>query len=141
MDALLASLCVNHQNQMPPALRSAIMDTLKDKQNVGRVDPPAPPKPDNPFTVHLVCAERMPSSKRILLEVSAKHQLSVKSIKSNHRGLAFVYARHEVCFRLRHELGYSYPRIGRFFGGMDHTTCLNAVRRHAERIAEQTGAE
>lgn len=72
-------------------------------------------------------------AKRILREVASKYGLSVVDIVSERRAKIIATARHEVCYRLRHETTWSLPRIGGFLGGRDHTTILASVRRHAER--------
>ncbi len=46
-----------------------------------------------------------------------------------------VTARHVAMYLSRTLTPYSLPQIGRRFGGRDHTTVLNAVRRIYERAA------
>ncbi|QND42978.1 hypothetical protein HB770_20965 [Rhizobium leguminosarum bv. viciae] len=41
----------------------------------------------------------------------------------------FVRPRQIIMWELRHKFQLSYPRIGRMFGGLDHTTCIHAIRR------------
>lgn len=41
----------------------------------------------------------------------------------------FVRPRQIIMWELRHKFQLSYPRIGRMFGGLDHTTCMWAIRR------------
>ncbi|MBX5131622.1 hypothetical protein HJB80_02805 [Rhizobium lentis] len=41
----------------------------------------------------------------------------------------FVRPRQIIMWELRNKFQLSYPRIGRIFGGLDHTTCISAVRR------------
>lgn len=43
-----------------------------------------------------------------------------------------AHARQDAMRRIREALGYSYPRIGRFFG-RDHTTVVHGVRASAAR--------
>lgn len=46
-----------------------------------------------------------------------------------------AHARQEVMWMLRAmEPQPSLPRIGRWIGGRDHTTCLHAIRTHQARI-------
>ena len=76
-------------------------------------------------------------AKRILREVATKWGVSVTDIVSDRRSKIVVSARHEACYRLRHETTWSLPRIGGFLGGRDHTTALHGVRKHAERLGLQ----
>lgn len=41
----------------------------------------------------------------------------------------FVRPRQIIMWELRQKFQLSYPRIGRMFGGLDHTTCIHAIRR------------
>lgn len=73
--------------------------------------------------------------RRVLHEVADKHQLRAIDIADNSlKAPRFrTPARHEVMWRLR-QMGHSYPAIARVFGLKDHTTILNGVRRHEERM-------
>ena len=73
--------------------------------------------------------------RRIVSEVAEKHNLPVRDIFKDRRNKSLVHARHEAMWRCSEETGYSFPRIGRFFG-KDHTTVLHACRVHAARMAE-----
>jgi hypothetical protein len=89
-----------------------------------------PPKPafEHPET---------PSFK-IMREVSEKHEMTIRQMKSDSRKIQFVKARQEAAYRLRLELGYSLPQIGRLLGKRDHTTILHAIRRHEKNLAQGT---
>ncbi len=67
----------------------------------------------------------------ITKSVAVKHRLTVNDIKGPFRRKEIVEARHEAFYRLRTETTMSYPAIGRFLGGKDHTTVLNGVSKHA----------
>jgi hypothetical protein len=73
--------------------------------------------------------------RRILGEVAEKHNLPAADIFKDRRVRHIVRARQEAMWRCSEETGYSYPRIGRFFG-RDHTTVMHACRVHAARMAE-----
>ncbi|MGU9981516.1 helix-turn-helix domain-containing protein [Phreatobacter sp. HK31-P] len=45
-------------------------------------------------------------------------------------------ARQEVCFLLRKHTRWSYPGIGRFLGGRDHTTVLHGVRTYTGLVLD-----
>jgi chromosomal replication initiation ATPase DnaA len=71
----------------------------------------------------------------ILIEVSEKHSVPAAEILSSRRHKAIVHARHEAFWRCKYETTCSLPQIARLFN-VDHTTVLNGVRVHAERIAQ-----
>lgn len=76
----------------------------------------------------------------IIREVAKKHGMPASEIKSDRRHQAVVIARHEAIWRCRHETLNSLCQIGRAFGGKDHTTVLNAIRRHEQRMAKEAEA-
>lgn len=55
--------------------------------------------------------------------------LTFGDIMQRSRTQVIVSARGDCMKRLREVKGWSYPRIGAFFGNMDHTTVMNMVRR------------
>jgi len=55
--------------------------------------------------------------------------LTTKDIMTRSRCTRIVNARCDVMKRLREVKGWSFPRIGQFFGGMDHTSVMNMTRR------------
>ena len=57
-------------------------------------------------------------------------------IMSKQRDRATAHARQEA-MRLAHETGaFSLPDIGRFFGGLDHTTIKHGIEAATKRKAE-----
>lgn len=76
--------------------------------------------------------EQRKSLREIMIEVCAKHQVSVLDIMSGRRVKPIVLARQEYYYRARMETIYSYPTIGKFCGGKDHTTVIYGARKHAE---------
>ena len=75
-------------------------------------------------------------ARRILNEVAEKHKMPVGAFRSKSRTMPFINLRHEACYRLSTELGFSLMQIGRLMGNRDHTTVLNAIRRHKKILAE-----
>lgn len=65
--------------------------------------------------------------KRIIREVAQAHLVTVDDIVGPRRFAPFVAARREAMQRIRNELGFSFPRIGRLFN-RDHTAVLYACR-------------
>lgn len=73
---------------------------------------------------------------------AAKHGVTFEQICNKKlRPDRVARARHEAMWIMRKVLrrravnrrSYSYPAIGQIFGGMDHSTVIHGVRRHAER--------
>lgn len=76
-------------------------------------------------------------AKAIVREVAAKYGITVMDLVSERRQKLLCTARHEAAYRLRHETTWSLPRIGGFLGGRDHTSILNSLKRHEERLRKQ----
>jgi chromosomal replication initiator protein len=62
------------------------------------------------------------------------YKVTVDEIKSERRGREVIQPRHEAMALIRESTPWSLPKIGKFFGGRDHTTVLSAIRRHQARI-------
>lgn len=69
---------------------------------------------------------------RICREVAAEHGVCVKDMLGASRFKHIVAARHEAIARCYEETHASMPTVGRWFH-RDHTSVLNAIRRHHER--------
>lgn len=67
----------------------------------------------------------------IMNQVSEKYGVSIVDIKSKRRSKRFMIPRMEFYWRARHESKASYPDIGRFCGGRDHTTVLYGANKYA----------
>lgn len=69
--------------------------------------------------------------RQIALEVlSGFPGIRLEDLKSKVRTRAVVDARHRVLYEIARQLpGKSYPEMGRFMGGIDHTAVLHAVRK------------
>lgn len=70
--------------------------------------------------------------KKIINEVSEEYGVSACEIKSARRTRDIILPRKKFCYRAVTETGKSYSEVGRFCGGRDHTTILQAVRSYAE---------
>lgn len=75
-------------------------------------------------------------SRQIIEETATKYEVSVAEIKGRRKDKFIIKARHEVCYRLYRERGYSLKQIGKIVGGRDHTTVLLAIRRHELRLID-----
>jgi len=96
--------------------------------------PPPEPVQEEPAQAPAAAAET--PARRILMEVADKHNMPITAFRSPSRKLPFVNLRHEACYRLSVELNFSLMQIGRLMGNRDHTTVLNAIRRHKKILAE-----
>jgi chromosomal replication initiator protein len=72
---------------------------------------------------------------RIQDEVAAYFGVSVRDLLSQHRAGGIVLPRHVAIFLAVAHTDHSYPAIGRFFGGRDHSTVMHAQRRIAAQAA------
>ena len=86
-------------------------------------------------------AKHPASMKDILLAVSALHRKDPEALLTPSRCRDLFIPRAEAMRRMHDECGYSLNEIGRFFGGRDHTTVLNAVRKARLRAPMSEAAE
>lgn len=130
------------------AVRARLDGGVKKEAAVRLIYPEPAPAPypdplDSPAPV-AVAVEAPPApavpaetpARKILMEVAEKHKMPVASFRSKSRTMPFINLRHEACYRLSTELGFSLMQIGRLMGNRDHTTVLNAIRRHKKILAE-----
>ena len=131
------------------AVRARLDNPAKKEPAVRLIYPEPAPAPypdplDSPAPVAVVIevpvkAPETPAetpARRILNEVAEKHKMPVGAFRSKSRTMPFINLRHEACYRLSTELGFSLMQIGRLMGNRDHTTVLNAIRRHKKILAE-----
>ena len=71
--------------------------------------------------------------KLIIWEVSLKHNISTDYLIGHTRRAGVSWARFEIMWRARHELGAPYQLIGHVLGGRDHSTIMHGIRRYEER--------
>ena len=74
-----------------------------------------------------------PAWKILAKKVCAEHGVDFDEVCSDRRFLNLVLIRQEIFYRIRVELGMSYPEIGKRFN-RDHSTIIHGVRRHAKRF-------
>jgi chromosomal replication initiator protein len=80
-----------------------------------------------------------PRSKRITFQkvvqvVAEFYSLSQKDLFQNSRKKEIVRPRQIAMYFLRKEINYSFPSIGKKFGGKDHTTAIYAFEKIAKEI-------
>ena len=78
------------------------------------------------------------TARAALRAVSERTSIPVDAILGRQRRNEIAAARHEAIWRIREATKWSLPRIGRFFGGRDHTTVLHSLHRMEDRAAQDT---
>ena len=76
----------------------------------------------------------MEKARTIVLRSCEKWGYSPKDVRAEFRYGNLPDCRHEIYWHLRHDLGWSYPRIARYMGGKDHTTILHGCRRYQDKL-------
>ena len=67
-------------------------------------------------------------AKRIIEQVAEQFDVTPAELTGPRRFAKLVQPRRIAMTRIRNELGYSYPHIGRLFGDRDHSTVIWNVR-------------
>lgn len=75
-----------------------------------------------------------PKWKTIIHEVAVAHSVFFAEIVGHARSYPIVAARQEAYYRLRTELGMSFPEIGRRMGGKDHTGVIHGINKHKAKL-------
>ncbi len=68
-------------------------------------------------------------SKDVVSIIAAFYEVSQDDLITKGRKKEIVHPRQVAMYLLRKELGMSYPGIGKYFGGRDHTTALHAYEK------------
>lgn len=79
-----------------------------------------------PLPAPVIVAPKAPAH-RIIAEVAAEHLLTSADLTGPSHKRMCVKPRHIAMTRIRNELGYSYPQIGKLFN-RDHSSVIWAVR-------------
>ena len=79
---------------------------------------------------------KMAAPRKIIQTVAEFYDLKEKEILAASRKKEIVRPRQIAMFLLRHELKFSYPLIGKRFGGKDHTTAIYACEKIAKELQE-----
>ena len=69
----------------------------------------------------------------IIRETAAKHNISTEYLIGHTRRRGVAWARFEIMWRARHEIGASYELIGAVLGGRNHSTVMYGVARYENR--------
>jgi len=76
-----------------------------------------------------------PSVREVVFIVGRMMNVSPWDIISKRRTAHVINARHMAIYVTKEVTNFSYPQIGKAFGGLDHSTCIHAVRRMQEMVA------
>lgn len=78
---------------------------------------------------------------RVIETVSEFFNLKPDEVTGSRRYKELVYPRQLVMYLLRHELSYSYPKIGKELGGKDHTTIMHGVEKIEKELARNSNIQ
>jgi chromosomal replication initiator protein len=79
-------------------------------------------------------AKKNLTPQNLLNNVCKYFNITSDEILSKTRTKHLVYPRQILCYLLKIEANYSYPAIGKFLNGRDHTTILHAVSKLEKEI-------
>ncbi len=93
-------------------------------------------QPITPEVAEAILADLLPrrlqvDPQQLLRAVAEEFQISPEKLMSPSRTRKVVLPRQVAMYLLREDAGYSYPQIGQFFGGRDHTTVMYACEKMA----------
>lgn len=78
------------------------------------------------------------TAKAVIMHAARFYSVRPSDIKGGLKFKDIVRARHVAMYLAREYAQRSFPHIGRAFGGMDHTTIMNACKRiKAQRAADE----
>jgi chromosomal replication initiator protein len=80
---------------------------------------------------------KMITPEMILTAVANHYDLDREELVGPRRARPLVTARHVAMYLIRNLTDYSYPSIGKLFGGRDHSTCISAVEKIESQMAER----
>ena len=79
---------------------------------------------------------------QLIIEVVSEHfHISVDQMISKTRSSEIARPRQIAMYLCREMADFSYPRIGEFFGGRDHTTVIHAYEKIVKKIKEDPNCE
>lgn len=81
--------------------------------------------------------KRVTSAKKISESVAEFYNISMDDLIKQSRKKEFVKPRQIAMYLIRKELDNSFPSIGDFFGGRDHTTVMHAVDKVGKLISSK----
>lgn len=82
--------------------------------------------------------KRVTTLKKIALSVAEFYNITLEDLIKQSRKKEFVKPRQIAMYLARKELNSSFPTIGEFFGGRDHTTVMHGVEK-VEKLVDEKG--
>jgi chromosomal replication initiator protein len=83
--------------------------------------------------------KRITSVKKVAEMVADFYNISFDDLIKQSRKKEYVKPRQIAMYLVRKELDSSFPSIGDFFGGRDHTTVMHAVEKISTLVAQKNG--
>ena len=71
---------------------------------------------------------------QIIRETAVKHNVSTEYLIGHCRRAGVAWARFEIMWRARHEVGASYELIGHVLGGRNHSTIMHGINRYQTNV-------
>ena len=84
-------------------------------------------------------AERLmgePCLETLEMQIRRRYKFSPIEFRSKRRFRDLTLARQEFMWRAAKQTSHSLPDIGRYLGGLDHTTVLHGIKKHEQRLME-----
>ncbi|MEZ4180566.1 MAG: helix-turn-helix domain-containing protein [Candidatus Doudnabacteria bacterium] len=81
--------------------------------------------------------KRTVSIQKIAEDVAVFYSITVQDLINKSRKKEYVKPRQAAMYLIRKELDCSYPTIGDFFGGRDHTTVMHGVEKITKAISAE----
>lgn len=75
-----------------------------------------------------------PTMAELADRIAAESGIAVSDLRGPNRSRVYVAPRQRL-YAEAHAAGHSWPQIGRFCGGRDHTTALHGAGQHRARVA------
>ncbi len=77
-------------------------------------------------------------ARQMIARIAEKHGVTYDEVVGPNRYERYILPRFECCYRLKVELGLSFPDISRKLGRSDHTSSLSGYRRYKKYL--ETGS-
>ncbi len=81
--------------------------------------------------------KRIVSAKKLMEVVADFYNITVNDLLRQSRRKEYVKPRQIAMFLMREELENSFPSIGEYFGGRDHTTVMHAVDKISNLVSQK----
>lgn len=81
--------------------------------------------------------KKITSAKKIAESVAEFYNITIEDLIKQSRKKEYVKPRQVAMYLIRKELDNSFPSIGDFFGGRDHTTVMHAVDKVEKMVLEK----